>query len=82
MWVKKKKRVSGAGMGYCQFSQPESRYNALYRDIVGAPGHKTVERYMLGQPRYGRDRPRHGQDGPLHDRSHARACGSARARPG
>ena len=51
---KKKKRVSGVGMGYCPFSQPESRYNALYRDTAGAPttirpsgacwgGHNTAE---------------------------------------
>ena len=73
---KKKKRVSGARMGYYPFSQSESRYNAMYRDTAGAPGHNTAERCMLGWPRYGRDRPRHGQDRPRHGRPRARACGS------
>ena len=47
----KKKGVSGAGMGYCPFSQLESRYNALYCDTAGARGHDTAERCMLGWPR-------------------------------
>ena len=68
MQKKKKKNSVGAGMGYCPFSQSESRYNALYRDTAGAPGHDTTERCKLGRPRYGRDRPRHGRDWPRHGR--------------
>ena len=79
--VKKKKKPSAGGLGYCPFSVcTGSRYRELYRDTrlgrpvwacdKGAtrPGWRAVRYYDMARR------------GLRHGRLHARACGSALAR--